>query len=161
MPSPCVRAGEHLRIAPTRKETHNPIKRRAVNTPHPPCPTVPLLLKEKAMTSALFSFRRNISSAKHISSNRRLHIEFARQTYRKSKGFIQNGMPSRHALPNAATRAQPFHHRNVKWIAPLVHELLSRITWIDTSCHELQINLHECKVGMPFGTDLFLFPVFP
>ena len=27
--SPCVRAGEHLRIAPTRKETHNPIKRRA------------------------------------------------------------------------------------------------------------------------------------
>ena len=74
------------------------ILRRAVNTPHPPCPTVPLLLKEKAMTSALFSFRRNISSAKHISSNRRLHIEFARQTYRKSKGFIQNGVPYIHLI---------------------------------------------------------------
>ena len=37
------------------------------------------------------------------------------------------------------------------------HEFHPSDEWIDTPCHELQINLHKCKVGMPFGTDLFSF----
>ena len=55
-----------------------------------------------------------------------------------------------------ATRVQPFRHRNVKWIAPSVHELLSSITWIDTSCHELQINLHEGYDGHAIRRPSFL-----
>ncbi len=35
------------------------------------------------------------------------HIELAKQTYRKSKGFIKYGVPSRHALPNEADYYKP------------------------------------------------------
>ena len=40
-----------------------------------------------------------------------------------------------------------------------VHELLSRITWIDTSCHELQINLHEGYDGHTIRCPSFIFGV--
>ena len=49
--------------------------------------------------------------------------------------------------------------RGVKWIAPSVHELLSMITWIDTSCHELQINLHEGYDGHAIRRQSFIFGV--